>query len=100
MIRRVLIGGALVLIVAGAVWLPGLLAQLRLGAGFIAKQMCSCVLVAERSLESCRPDQMPIMDAIVAELLPDGQGVRAFVPPGLLSEAVATFDPSTGCTLR
>ena len=98
MIRRIALGAGLLLVVAGGYWLVGFQEQVQLGTGFIAKQMCSCMLVAERSFESCRPDQMPMMDAIDAELLSDGASVRAWA--GFLAESVAHFDSERGCTLE
>ena len=66
------------------------------GAGYVAKEMCSCVFVAGRDLESCRPDVPESMDRVRAELLPDG--VRGFVPA--LAERVARYEPGFGCTLH
>jgi hypothetical protein len=66
------------------------------GAGYVAKEMCSCIFVAGRSLESCRPDVPESMDRVRAELLPDG--VRGFVPA--LAERVARYEPGFGCTLH
>ena len=98
MIVRLGLGAVLVGAVAFGLWFPGFQAQVALGTGFIAKQMCSCMLVGERSFESCRPDMMPMMDAIEAELLPSGDGVRAFVTG--IAESYAYFDEATGCTLQ
>ena len=49
------------------------------GAGFLAKQMCSCIYVDERSAEACRPDMMAMMDPIDAEVLTNPPGVRTSV---------------------
>ena len=65
------------------------------GAGYVAKEVCSCIFVGGRSLESCRPDVPESMDRVQAELLSDG--VVAFVT-GLTSR-VARFEPGFGCTL-
>ncbi len=85
-------------IAAVVVYLPGFLSQVNIGNGFVAKQMCSCMLVGNRSFESCRPDVLPSMDAIESELLPDGLGVRAWVP--LLGERIARYEAPFGCTLE
>lgn len=66
-----------------------------IGAGYVAKEVCSCVFVGGRSLESCRHDVPEAMARIRAELLPDG--VRAFVA-GVASR-VARHEPEYGCTL-
>ena len=66
------------------------------GAGYAAKELCSCVFVAGRSLASCRPDLPESMERVQVELLPDG--VRAFVTG--LAERVARNEPDFGCTLR
>lgn len=66
------------------------------GAGYVAKEVCSCVFVGGRSLASCRGDVPASMDRVQAEQLPDG--VRAFVT--FFAERVASYDPAFGCTLR
>jgi len=66
-----------------------------IGAGYVAKELCSCVFVGERSLESCRPDIPTSMDRVEAELGTDR--VRAFVP--YLSERIARYEPPFGCVL-
>jgi hypothetical protein len=80
----------------GAWWRLRPLAQV--GAGYVAKQMCSCVFVAERSFESCRSDMLPSLHRVRAERLPGGAGVRAFLP--LLADRTARFHGATGCTLE
>ncbi len=102
--RRALgwIGLALVLLMlgAGAVYLPGIRQAAAVGAGFVAKQMCSCVYVAGRSFESCRPEMMEEMARVRSEALAGGEGagVRAWVP--LLAERRARFHEDFGCTLH
>jgi len=86
----------LVVGVAAAIYLPPLRASAGTGAGFVAKQMCSCVFVSDRSFDACRPDMMEVMDDIQAEV--EGTGVRASVPLFLV-ERLATFDEGYGCTL-
>ncbi|HXK21301.1 MAG TPA: hypothetical protein VMS55_01355 [Myxococcota bacterium] len=96
-------GGRRVLLVLAALALAGagyayghLRAMASVGAGYVAKELCSCVFVAGRSLASCRPDVPESMDRVEAELLPDG--VRGFVPA--LAERVARYEPGFGCTLH
>jgi hypothetical protein len=71
------------------------------GAGFVAKEMCSCLYVGERSFEACRPDIVEIVDGVRAEVTSvDGSdGVRAFVPV-LFVERFASYQPAFGCTLH
>ncbi len=96
------IGAALLLLMvgAGAVYLPRFHQAAAVGAGFVAKQMCSCVYVAGRSFESCRPEMMQEMARVRSEALAGGEeiGVRAWVP--LLAERRASFHEDFGCTLH
>ena len=95
--RRRLALVVVVLALAGAGYAYGRLRGMAsVGAGYVAKEMCSCVFVAGRSLESCRPDVPESMDRVRAELLPDG--VRGLVPG--LADRVARFEPGFGCTLH
>jgi hypothetical protein len=66
-----------------------------IGAGYVAKELCSCVFVGERSLASCRPDIPETMERVEAELGADR--VRAFVP--YLAERIARHEPPFGCVL-
>jgi len=81
--RRVVLGGVGLFVVAGvlvyAIWVRPFLAFANVGIGYVAKQMCSCIYVAERSFESCRPDMLESMDDIQAETTEDPPGVRAWV---------------------
>jgi hypothetical protein len=95
--RRVLLGVALLLLVAAALGWRRIHFQADVGAGYVAKEVCGCVFVGGRSLESCRPDVPPVMDPVVAELTEDGRGVYARVP--LFAWRTAKYDAKTGCTL-
>lgn len=66
-----------------------------IGAGYIAKQMCSCIYVGEREFDSCRQDMPPDMFRVKAEVI-DG-GVRAWVTG--VTERTARYRPESGCTL-
>jgi hypothetical protein len=68
-----------------------------IGAGYIAKQMCSCIFVGERDFDSCRKDMPPDMFRVHAEVLGDHSGVRAWVTG--IAERTARYTPDTGCTL-
>ena len=94
--RRIALGVVLVLLGAAGFYYVRLRSMAAIGAGYVAKEVCSCIFVGGRSLDSCRPDVPESMDRVQAELLPDG--VHAFVT-GLASR-VARFEPGFGCTLR
>jgi uncharacterized membrane protein YtjA (UPF0391 family) len=92
---RASLGVFWVLLIAGALGFQGLRGQTDIGSGYVAKELCSCIFVGERELDSCRPDIPPAMDAIEAEVGADR--VRAFVP--YLGERIARFEPPFGCVL-
>jgi hypothetical protein len=101
-VRR-LLGGVGFLVVGGFLvaalyWGPRFHRLAEVGAGYVAKQVCSCVFVGERDLAACRADIPESMQRVSASLLPDGEGVRASVL-GLV-ERRATHQPGTGCTLH
>jgi hypothetical protein len=93
--RRIgLVALALVLVAAGLAW-QRVKGPASVGAGYVAKEVCSCVFVGGRSLESCLLDVPESMARIRAEVLPDG--VRAFVTG--IASPVARHEPEYGCTL-
>jgi hypothetical protein len=96
-LRWIALGLVAVLVLAGVVFGPGLVRMAQVGAGYVAKCMCSCVYVAERDFDSCRPDIPENMDRIEAALLESEEGVRASVL-GII-ERKALHRPGTGCTL-
>ena len=65
------------LLVAAIVLVPRVVGMAEVGTGYVAKQVCSCLYIAERELDACRADLLPAMDRIQATVLPDGAGVRA-----------------------
>ncbi|MGH2898622.1 MAG: hypothetical protein ACRDMZ_08100 [Solirubrobacteraceae bacterium] len=98
--RALIWGGMAALIVLGifvARALPRARALSRLGTGYVAKQMCSCMFVDGREYASCRPDIPASMDRVETEILTTPPGVRAKVR--FLAEREAHYDPDTGCTL-
>ena len=97
-LRWSLIAVAWLLFVAGALAYQVFGARMSVGAGYVAKEVCSCIHLGRRSLASCRPDVPEYMDGIRAEELSDGRGVRAFVP--LFAERVARYAEGFGCALR
>jgi hypothetical protein len=82
-------------LIAAALGFQWLRDQTDVGAGYVAKELCSCIFVGERAPASCRPDIPAAMDAIEAEVGADR--VRAFVP--YLGERIARFEPPFGCVL-
>jgi hypothetical protein len=96
--RWLAVGVAAAAVCAGAVYGPPLYARVRVGTGYLAKQMCSCVHVARRDFAACRRDMPASMDRLEVEPLPDGSGMRARLFG--LAERVATRDPAAGCTLE
>lgn len=69
-----------------------------IGAAMLAKQICSCVYIANRELADCRADQFESMDPINVELLPEEQRVRAWLSG--FAERTATHREGLGCTLE
>lgn len=101
--RRVLLWAAVALVfvlLGGAAWVvPGMRQRSYMGSGYVAKHLCSCVFVAERTLASCRADLEPSSDRVSVELLAADRAVRAWVP--LLAERIARYSgDGTGCTLE
>ncbi len=100
--RRIGWAALLVLIVGLALgywrWYRPVRYAVDIGAGMLAKQMCSCLFVAGRERADCRADQLPSMDPIQLEILDSPVGVRAFVPA--LGERRAFYREGLGCTLQ
>ena len=78
---RIALGSLAVVALAGAVvYGPKLRAGASTGAGFVAKQMCSCIFVDGLGFDACRPDLMASADMFEAEILSEPPGVRAHFP--------------------
>lgn len=73
-----------------------LVPQAEVGAGFVAKQLCSCLFVARRDAAACRLDLRPDLSPVRSEI-EDGS-VRAWVP--LLASRTARFREGSGCSLE
>ena len=84
-----------VLLVAGALAWEWMRDRGTVGAGYVAKEVCSCVFVGGRTLVSCRADVPVAMDRVDVELGADR--VRASVA-GLV-ERIARYEPPFGCVL-
>jgi hypothetical protein len=95
MTRWILIAVLWLVLVVGALFFECARDRAGVGAGYVAKELCSCVFVGERDLASCRSDIPPSMERVQAELGADR--VRAFVPG--LGERIARFEPPFGCVL-
>tara|TARA_R110000782_G_scaffold130410_1_gene222093 strand:- start:2771 stop:3085 length:315 start_codon:yes stop_codon:yes gene_type:complete len=90
-------GVMLVLIGVGwQVWLKDQVAFAKVATAYGAKQVCSCLHVAERDLDSCRGDFTTDISAV--SIADDGAVTRASVLGGLVG-AKARFEPGLGCTL-
>ena len=102
--RWIVLGLLALLALAWVIGMPRVRAMGDVGAGYVAKQMCSCVFVGGRSFDACRPDMLPDMDRISAEVLSadaaagSGPGVRAWIP--FLVDRVARHREGSGCTLE
>lgn len=102
MIRRLALVGCVMLLLGGGiayqVWYEPTRFKVDIGAGMLAKQLCSCVFVAKRDLEDCRADQFESMDPIQVELQRESGRVRAFLLG--FGERVAVHREGLGCTLQ
>ncbi len=84
------------LLAAAAVARIRLAPQADIGAGFVAKQVCSCIFVGGRDEQACRSDLGPELAPVRSQPLADG--VHAWVP--LLASRRARFREGIGCTLE
>jgi hypothetical protein len=71
-------------------------AQADVGAGYAAKQLCSCVFVGGRTAEECWRDFSPEMQSVRWEVGADE--VHAWVP--LVAARTARAHEGTGCSLE
>ena len=67
-----------------------------MGTGFVAKQVCSCMYVAERGFEDCATDQRRYGPRIESRPLPELNGVKAEIWPFVSSSAY--YHRGSGCT--
>lgn len=68
---------------------------LELGVGYGARVACGCRHIGGRSLEDCRKDFEPGMEAIRLSEDKASRSVTASVP--LIASRTARFDPVLGC---
>ena len=92
----VLVGGA-VLVGAGAWAAQEPIGYAKMATGFGAKQMCSCLHVSGRPLDSCMAD-FPAEARGAVTITEDGDTVRASVLFGAISSA-AVYEEEFGCRI-
>ena len=68
-----------------------------LASSYDAKEACSCRYVAGRSLEDCKKDFEPGMQAVFLSDDPEARSVTAYVP--LLASETARYRDGPGCLL-
>ena len=68
------------------------------GAAVGARNTCACRYVAGRSLEDCKRDFEPKMEAVFLSDDPDAKSVTGYVP--LISSETATYQKGYGCVLE
>jgi hypothetical protein len=103
-----LFSGAVTLGLTGAAiwqfWLKGQVEFGQVASSFVAKQICSCLHVAGRSLDSCLQDftaDISVLTVYATDAGPDAPASVTAETMGGLIKAVATSEPSTGaCTLQ
>lgn len=96
--RRILIGLAAILILAGGAAYAYARSQkpmLDLAVGYGARVACGCRHIGNRPLEDCAKDFEPGMELVRLREDPAKKSVTAYVP--LLASRTATFDPVLGC---
>jgi hypothetical protein len=94
--KTLVIGGAVLVIVAGAAWAGrNVYATAHIGATYVAKQTCSCLFVARRTEESCRTDYNAA-DLQRLKVAPGAGEVTVSALGGLISGRAA-FEQGFGC---
>jgi hypothetical protein len=96
--RRILVwggGGLLVVLAAAYAYLISQKPLLELGVGYGARVACACRFIGNRTLDDCRKDFEPGMEAIRLSENVAEQSVTASVP--LLTSRTVRFDPDLGC---
>lgn len=96
-LRAVAVAVAAVVGLVFWLWYLPTRAAVDIGAAMLAKQVCSCVYVANRNVADCRADQFASMDPIELEILDDPEGVRAWLTG--FAERTAIHREGLGCTL-
>jgi hypothetical protein len=89
--------GAVLVVAALVAWRAfGLTDLVHIGTGYTAQQICACLNVSGRSLESCKTDLDPLARRLMSvRVRPDGVTASAFG----LATANARFEKEYGCSL-
>jgi hypothetical protein len=90
--------GLLVLLSAGGFYGARLAGQADVAAAAMAKVICSCVFVDNRSLDSCRADDPPGFEQVGVEV-DDAAKTATGRLLGFIARR-ATYSPQYGCTLE
>jgi len=104
MMKYVKVIGIVVIVLAALaaggwqIWGKDIKTQAQMGAAFAAKHVCSCLHVAERSMDSCKTDFVAADDFKDFTFEDDGMTTTVNAPLGL-GEAKARFEPGLGCAL-
>lgn len=94
---RVIGLGVIVLLVGlGVVFGPRVVTLVTVGAGYTAKQVCSCVYVSGRSPEACAREPEQPADTLVKWTAKDGKVTASTLG---LAHATARYDEGFGCVL-
>ncbi len=92
-----MVGIVVLLAGVGLIAGPRLVTLVTVGAGYTAKQVCSCLYVSRRSLESCTREPESPADILVKWTASEGR-VRASTLG--LAHATARYDAGFGCVLE
>ena len=87
---------------AGVIWQfwgKDLKAQADIGAAFAAKHVCSCLHVAERTMESCSNDFVDQTMTTVSRSKMIGGTTHGHRAVRACASATARFEPGLGCAL-
>lgn len=90
---------ALLLVAGGVayqVWLKPQLVYADVAANYAAKKFCSCLFVAELTVDQCKADFSE--DVSMATFIPDADGASVEILGGRIS-ARAQYRDGLGCTL-
>jgi hypothetical protein len=93
-----ILGGLVLLLLAGGVYAARVADQAGVAAAAMAKVACSCVFVDGRTLDACRADDPPGFEQVAIEI-----DEKAKAAVGRLLGVItrrATYSETYGCTLE